>query len=159
MPLAAGTEIADVPVEAWVRSGTVSALHDELAKLPLIEREVLTLFYLRELSLGEVADCRRSPRYRQITALSRQASAAAGTDEQGSAAMKISAKEMQEMAADRMSMGSRLRYTGVLLVGLGGAALVGSLWATEPALADRTRIAFALLLAINLAWAASRRGC
>ena len=39
--------------------------------------------------------------------------------------MKISAKEMQEMAADRMSMGSRLRYTGVLLVGLGGAALVG----------------------------------
>ena len=28
----------------------------ELARLPVIEREVLTLFYLRELSLTEVAD-------------------------------------------------------------------------------------------------------
>lgn len=31
-------------------------LEQELARLPLVEREVLTLFYLRELSLGEVAD-------------------------------------------------------------------------------------------------------
>lgn len=58
MPLAAETEIADVPAEdASVDPEVLSAaLHDELAKLPLIEREVLTLFYLRELSLGEVAD-------------------------------------------------------------------------------------------------------
>jgi RNA polymerase sigma-70 factor (ECF subfamily) len=28
----------------------------ELARLPVIEREVLTLFYLQELSLAEVAD-------------------------------------------------------------------------------------------------------
>jgi RNA polymerase sigma factor (sigma-70 family) len=58
MPLAAETEIADVPVEDPAVDPEVlsAALHDELAKLPLIEREVLTLFYLRELSLGEVAD-------------------------------------------------------------------------------------------------------
>lgn len=60
IPLAAAdeTEIADVPVEDTGVDPEVlsAALHDELAKLPLIEREVLTLFYLRELSLGEVAD-------------------------------------------------------------------------------------------------------
>jgi RNA polymerase sigma-70 factor (ECF subfamily) len=31
-------------------------LQQELGRLPLVEREVLTLFYLRELSLGEVAE-------------------------------------------------------------------------------------------------------
>jgi RNA polymerase sigma factor (sigma-70 family) len=58
MPLAAETEIADVPADDTGGDPEVlsAALHDELAKLPLIEREVLTLFYLRELSLGEVAD-------------------------------------------------------------------------------------------------------
>jgi RNA polymerase sigma factor (sigma-70 family) len=58
MPMTAETEIADVPVEdTGVDPEELSAaLHQELAKLPFIEREVLTLFYLRELSLGEVAD-------------------------------------------------------------------------------------------------------
>jgi RNA polymerase sigma factor (sigma-70 family) len=58
MPLAAEAELADVPADdTGVDPEELSAaLHDELAKLPLVEREVLTLFYLRELSLGEVAD-------------------------------------------------------------------------------------------------------
>lgn len=34
----------------------LAAVEHELARLPVVEREVLTLFYLRELSLGEVAD-------------------------------------------------------------------------------------------------------
>jgi RNA polymerase sigma factor (sigma-70 family) len=34
----------------------VAAMQHELSRLPLTEREVLTLFYLRELSLAEVAD-------------------------------------------------------------------------------------------------------
>jgi RNA polymerase sigma factor (sigma-70 family) len=34
----------------------LAAVERELARLPLIEQEVLTLFYLRELSLHEVAD-------------------------------------------------------------------------------------------------------
>jgi RNA polymerase sigma factor (sigma-70 family) len=64
MPLAAGDhDFVDIPVDdagadAEARS---AALHDELARLPLIEREVLTLFYLRELSLGEVADVLNIP--------------------------------------------------------------------------------------------------
>lgn len=34
----------------------LAAMHDELGRLPVVERDVLTLFYLRELSLAEVAD-------------------------------------------------------------------------------------------------------
>jgi RNA polymerase sigma factor (sigma-70 family) len=34
----------------------LAAVEEALARLPVIEREALTLFYLRELSLGEVAD-------------------------------------------------------------------------------------------------------
>ena len=34
----------------------LSTAERELARLPVIEREVLTLFYLKELSLEEVAD-------------------------------------------------------------------------------------------------------
>jgi RNA polymerase sigma-70 factor (ECF subfamily) len=34
----------------------IAAMERELARLPVIEREVLTLFYLRELSLTDVAD-------------------------------------------------------------------------------------------------------
>ena len=33
----------------------LAVMHDELARLPALEREVLTLFYLRELSLTEIA--------------------------------------------------------------------------------------------------------
>ena len=33
----------------------LALLHRELAQLPVLEREALTLFYLRELSLGEIA--------------------------------------------------------------------------------------------------------
>lgn len=34
----------------------LDAMHEELARLPLLEREVLVLFYLRELTLTELAD-------------------------------------------------------------------------------------------------------
>ncbi len=34
----------------------LAAVQEAMARLPVVEREVLTLFYLRELSLGEVAD-------------------------------------------------------------------------------------------------------
>jgi RNA polymerase sigma-70 factor (ECF subfamily) len=35
---------------------TLTAMHDELARLPLVEREVLVLFYLQELSLAELTE-------------------------------------------------------------------------------------------------------
>lgn len=45
---------ADQTVDALEEE--VEAMEHELARLPATEREVLTLFYLRELSLAEVAD-------------------------------------------------------------------------------------------------------
>ncbi len=37
------------------RAGDLSLVHEELNRLPLQEREVLVLFYLRELSLNDIA--------------------------------------------------------------------------------------------------------
>ena len=34
----------------------LEALQQELERLPVVERDVLTLFYLKELSLAEIAD-------------------------------------------------------------------------------------------------------
>jgi len=34
----------------------LAAMHDELARLPLVEREALALFYLRELTIEQLAD-------------------------------------------------------------------------------------------------------
>jgi RNA polymerase sigma-70 factor (ECF subfamily) len=45
---------AEVPNDA--RDDELAAMHAELERLPLIEREVLELFYLRELSLAQLAD-------------------------------------------------------------------------------------------------------
>jgi RNA polymerase sigma-70 factor (ECF subfamily) len=46
----AADQPADSPAEE------MAAMEHELERLPVTEREVLTLFYLRELSLGEVAE-------------------------------------------------------------------------------------------------------
>ncbi len=53
-----------------------------------------------------------------------------------------------------LSLRRRLGYLAVLLAGLGGAGLIGSLWATERALPARTAATFALLVAVGLGWAA-----
>jgi RNA polymerase sigma factor (sigma-70 family) len=58
-------DLADVDVPAAVGGDTahedLAAIEDELRQLPIVEREVLTLFYLKELSLGEVAEVLRIP--------------------------------------------------------------------------------------------------
>jgi hypothetical protein len=68
--------------------------------------------------------------------------------------MSIVTNDIRELAAERLALAPRLRYTALLVVGLAGAAVSGSLWATEPGLPARTRIAFAVLTGINLCWAA-----
>ena len=50
--LAAVADDTDVDLEV---EDDRARLHEELAKLPVIEREVLSLFYLKELSLLEIA--------------------------------------------------------------------------------------------------------
>jgi hypothetical protein len=44
-------------------------------------------------------------------------------------------------------------YVTLALAGLLGSGFVGLLWATEPRLPPRTEVAFAVLVAIGLAWA------
>ena len=51
-------DLATLPANAGADDSEddLEAMDRQLARLPVIEREVLTLFYLRELSLTEVAD-------------------------------------------------------------------------------------------------------
>ena len=51
-------DAAEIAADAAVDSveEDLAAMEHELARLPFTEREVLTLFYLQELSLAQVAD-------------------------------------------------------------------------------------------------------
>ena len=53
-----------------------------------------------------------------------------------------------------LSLRKRVGYLTVGLAGLLGSGLISVLWATEPGLPPRTRVAFAVLVAIGLCWAA-----
>jgi RNA polymerase sigma factor (sigma-70 family) len=55
------TEMADVPETSAAAPHAeteedIDLVHEELARMPFVEREVLVLFYLKELTLGELAD-------------------------------------------------------------------------------------------------------
>lgn len=63
-----------------------------------------------------------------------------------------SLEEVRKSLAGELSTRSRLAYTVLLLVDLGLAVAVGSLWLTEPGLPARTQIAFGLLVAFALTW-------
>lgn len=63
-----------------------------------------------------------------------------------------SAEEVRQSLASKLSTRSRVFYTLVLLFDLGTAAVVGSLWLTEPTLPPRTQIAFGLMLVAALTW-------
>ncbi|GGM27057.1 hypothetical protein ACFFX1_16185 [Dactylosporangium sucinum] len=53
-----------------------------------------------------------------------------------------------------LSLRKRVGYLILALAGLTGSALIGLLWATEPGLPPRTKVAFAVLMTIGLCWAA-----
>jgi RNA polymerase sigma-70 factor (ECF subfamily) len=61
-PVIDQVDVSDLEVPDDNNAGTddieedLAAMEEALARLPVVEREALTLFYLRELSLGEVAD-------------------------------------------------------------------------------------------------------
>ncbi|MGV9268305.1 transmembrane transport protein [Kitasatospora sp. NPDC003701] len=62
---------------------------------------------------------------------------------------------LRRVIAAETSVRARLGQLAVGLAGLCGAGLIGVLWATEPGgLPARTGIAFAVLIAIGLSWAA-----
>jgi len=64
----------------------------------------------------------------------------------------VSAEEMKRLLSDELSLRSRLGYTALLLLALAMTVVIASLWLTEPALAVRAQIAFALMIAIGLSW-------
>ncbi|MEH0930828.1 hypothetical protein [Micromonospora sp. CPCC 205558] len=53
-----------------------------------------------------------------------------------------------------LSLRRRVFYLAVAFAGLTGSALIGLLWVTEPGLPTRTSVAFGVLVAIGLGWAA-----
>lgn len=57
-PAIADVDMEDVPAEESAEDieEHLATMHHELAMLPVAERETLTLFYLRELSMQELAD-------------------------------------------------------------------------------------------------------
>ena len=56
-------DMDEIAADTWTdeADANLQALDDSLARLPIVEREVLTLFYLEELSLSEVAEALRVP--------------------------------------------------------------------------------------------------
>ena len=66
--------------------------------------------------------------------------------------MSITVTEMQRRMSAGLSMRSRAGYTLLLVVSVAMTAMTGSLLATEPDLPDRTRLAFAVLTLIGVAW-------
>jgi hypothetical protein len=59
---------------------------------------------------------------------------------------------VQRLADEELSLPSRIGHVALLLVALMMTSLIAALWLTEPALAARTQIAFAVMIAIGLSW-------
>jgi hypothetical protein len=65
-----------------------------------------------------------------------------------------SIEALRRLAETELSERARLAHVALLLVTLTMSVVVGSLWATEPALPARAQVSFALMTAIGLSWAA-----
>jgi len=53
-----------------------------------------------------------------------------------------------------LSLKSRLAYVALLLAAMMMSAVIGALWLTEPALPQRTELAFGVMLLIGMSWMA-----
>ncbi len=62
-------------------------------------------------------------------------------------------EEVVKQLEQPLSLRRRVGYVIVALAGLLGSGVVGLLWATEPGLPPRTKVAFAVLVAIGVGWA------
>ena len=61
-------------------------------------------------------------------------------------------RDAMRLAETELSYRSRIGHVALLLAALGMSAVVAALWITEPALPLRTRVAFAVMTLIGLAW-------
>jgi RNA polymerase sigma-70 factor (ECF subfamily) len=55
-PPAVGVDVEEIAVEASDAVDDLAALENAVESLPIVEREAITLFYLQELSLNEIAE-------------------------------------------------------------------------------------------------------
>lgn len=55
---------------------------------------------------------------------------------------------------NELSLKSRLGYVALLLAAMMMSAVIGALWLTEPALPQRTELAFGVMLLIGVSWIA-----
>jgi hypothetical protein len=65
----------------------------------------------------------------------------------------VNPEQMINQLSGRLSLRRRVAIVVAMLGGLAVAIVVGLLWATEPALPGRTRVAFGALVVVGLAWA------
>lgn len=75
------------------------------------------------------------------------------TDPESSLVPALTVADIQRLAAQHLSLPSRIGHVLLLVVSLTMAAAIGSLWLTEPSLPVRTHVAFALIVTASLAWA------
>jgi len=61
--------------------------------------------------------------------------------------------DIQRMLAAELPLPGRIGFVLLFLVGVGSAGVAGSLALTEPAIPVRTRLAFAVMVAIGVTWA------
>ena len=161
-PVASDIDVADLAADQAVDSleKEILAMEHELARLPATEREVLTLFYLRELSLAEVArGARCAGRYRQVAAVSRPPTAAAwiGFGRETSMTSTHTSPppaDLRRLVDRELSGPSRIGYVALLFASLTMTIVIASLWLTEAVLPARTRVAFAVTTVIGLSWTA-----
>jgi hypothetical protein len=62
--------------------------------------------------------------------------------------------DLRRLLDKELSQASRLGYVALMLASLTMTVVVSSLWLTEPVLATRTQVAFALMIGIGLSWTA-----
>ena len=98
------------------------------------------------------ADLRRTRRHGQVAAQPGPQVVAPRTGAEGVRGM--TPEEVLARLDAPLSLRRRVGYLAVAFAGLTGSALIGLLWATEPGLPTRTSVAFAVLVAIGLGWAA-----
>ena len=154
-------DMDEIAADTWTdeADADLQALDYSLARLPIVEREVLTLFYLEELSLSEVAEALRVPvGNNQVAPVPRATDAAAGHEGTRLTHMTTHtppptlAADLRRLTVLELSLPARMGYIALLLAASTMTAIVSALLLTEPGLPLRTSIALAVMAAIGLSW-------
>ena len=160
-PVDNDVDVTEVPSDTWTshEEHELQQMERALGRLPAVERDVLTLFYLQELSLTDIAETLGVPvgtiksRLFRARRMLREANArwrlTTMTHHTPPAAL---ASELRRLTVLELSRSARMGYVCLLLGASTMTAIVSALLLTEPALPRHTAIAFAVMAAIGLSW-------